>query len=475
MALGATPEAEIAARVAVDAEIAVLAAALSNVENFHDVSDLITVEDFSHPAHAAIYEAMQACDAEGRTLDILTVSDAMRRLGTLERYAGSDLLDAILGAAGSTIGNTVAHAEMISDRALRRRVLSSARDIATEASAAESTGAGSLSFAEQSVFSIIRAGGQSNLRTIAEALPETLAQLANASPDVLLGQSTGFAELDSLTAGLQGGQLMILAGRPGMGKSALAVGMARHVAETSGDMVVILNYEMSSSELLIRMLASSLGIDVLDLRRGQLTPEAERDLASHAQRLAALPILIDDNPPATIAGVRSSMRRVARRGPLALIVVDYLQLLSGESNGRGEANRTQEVSTISRGMKVMSRELDVPVMALSQLSRALESRPDRRPRLSDLRESGSLEQDADMVLFVYRDGAYYPEADPTAAELILAKQRSGPSGVTVHAVWEPQCARFSDPGPSQAGAGHQSRGSRPAPRNFNGGSDSLAF
>jgi replicative DNA helicase len=244
-----------------------------------------------------------------------------------------------------------------------------------------------------------------------------------------------------------------------MGKSALAVQIARHVAETSGGYVPLLSYEMSSTEILMRMLSTSLGYDLLRLRNGDIPSGMERDMAVAAQKMAELTMFIDDNPPETIGGVRSAMRRLARRGPISAIVIDYLQLMSGESRHASE-NRTQEVSEISRGLKRLATELNVPVIALSQLNRQLEQRPNKRPSLSDLRESGSLEQDANAVLFLYREHVYNAAADAGAAELIIAKQRNGPLG-TVRLRFDGSCARLTEDSSQQGfGSGY----TPPAPR-----------
>jgi replicative DNA helicase len=302
---------------------------------------------------------------------------------------------------------------------------------------------------------------------MAQAVPKMLEALARARTTVLSGQSTGFEGLDRLTGGLQGGQLVILAARPAMGKSALGVQIARHIAETSGGYVPLLSYEMGNSEITTRMLSTALGYDLLKLRSGDIPAGMERDTAIAAQKMAELSMLIDDNPPETIGGVRSAMRRLARRGPVSAVVIDYLQLMSGESRQSSE-NRTQEVSEISRGLKRLATELNVPVIALSQLNRQLEQRPNKRPSLSDLRESGSLEQDANAVLFLYREHVHNAAADPSAAELIIAKQRNGPLG-TVRLRFDGTCAKFSED--SSTGSYHTtaSNGSSYTPPSNGGG------
>ena len=245
-----------------------------------------------------------------------------------------------------------------------------------------------------------------------------------------------------MTGGLQAGQLITVAARPAMGKSAFALSLARHIAESTGLLVPFLSYEMSRSELSMRMLSTALKYDLLRLRQGDMPTDMERDLAVAAEKMALLPVLIDDNPPETIGGVRSAMRRLARRGQVGAVVIDYLQLMSGDGRHSDE-NRTQEVSAISRGLKRLADELECPVIACSQLNRQLENRPNKRPQLSDLRESGSIEQDSSVVLMLYREVVYNAAADPTLAELIIAKQRNGPIGV-IHLEFASECALFTD-------------------------------
>jgi replicative DNA helicase len=289
------------------------------------------------------------------------------------------------------------------------------------------------------------------MTTMPQAVANTMKELAKVRTKILLGHSTGLRDLDKITGGLQPGQLFIVAARPGVGKSAFALQIARHVAESTGLLVPFLSYEMSANELTMRMLAGALSYDLHRLRQGELMAGMERDLAVAGERLAGLQILIDDNPPVTIGGVRSLMRRLARRGEIGAIFIDYLQLMEGDGRSR-DPNRVQEIAQISRGLKRLATELQVPVVALSQLNRGLENRPNKRPMLSDLRESGSLEQDASIVAFLYRDHLYNPAADPGLAECIIAKQRNGPSG-TVMLGYTPACAKFettdrTDPGPS---------------------------
>lgn len=424
-----------------EAEASVITGLLTAPEVFLDVTAILDPDDFAVTQHQDIYQAALACDAAGRPIDVITVTDALRKAKRLSRVGGAEAVEAFAARSGEST-NIVAHAQIVADKAKLRRLFTAGRGIATSATAPSADAGDVLAEAESQIFSIGKERSRGSLLEMAQAVPKMLETLARARTSVLSGQSTGFAGLDRLTGGFQGGQLIILAARPAMGKSALAVQIARHIAETSGGYVPLLSYEMSSTEILMRMLSTSLGYDLLRLRNGDIPSGMERDMAVAAQKMAELTMFIDDNPPETIGGVRSAMRRLARRGPISAIVVDYLQLMSGETRHASE-NRTQEVSEISRGLKRLATELNVPVVALSQLNRQLEQRPNKRPGLSDLRESGSLEQDANAVLFLYREHVYNAAADAGAAELIIAKQRNGPLG-TVRLRFDGTCARFTE-------------------------------
>lgn len=425
------------------AEEALVAAVLSDPSGFDDVADLVRAEDFSVPVYRDIWEAIVSADAQGRPIDPVTIADELERAKRLARSGGLDGIREICERAADHPDHVEVYARLVADRALRRRVVNIGRGIVSYATREASDGADALAAAESAVLGVAMESRAEGPTPVAQAVPELLAELAKAREKLLLGHSTGLRDLDRLTGGVQGGQLIVIAARPGMGKSGLALQLARNIAEASGDMVAFVSYEMDTNELLVRALAAALGVPLGDLRRGTIPQEAEADLSRHAQRLASLPIVIDDRPPVTITGLRSSMRRLARRGPLAAIIVDYLQLMGGDRFVSSQ-NRTAEVSEISRGLKLLARELDVPVIALSQLNRQVEQRPNKRPMLADLRESGSIEQDADTVWMVYRDHVYNPESDPHAAELIVVKQRQGAQG-TVHLEFDGAMgARFRD-------------------------------
>lgn len=421
------------------AEEGILAAALTSPEIYYEIREKLRVEDFGVDSHRAIYTAMCNLEHAGRTIDCITVVDELRRNKALTRAGGAENVQRIasLGVDAAGIG---AWGDIVSEKGLLRRLVEAGRNMATGAQRSDADAAAELEAAEAAVFEIGAKHQTSNLISMPQAVASTMKELAKVRTQLLLGHSTGLRDLDRITGGLQPGQLFIVAARPGVGKSAFALQIARHVAESTGLLVPFLSYEMSSNELTMRLFATALSYDLHKLRQGELMEGMERDLAVAGERIAALPIMIDDNPPTSIGAVRSALRRLARRGEIGAIFIDYLQLMDGDGRGR-DNNRVQEIAQISRGLKRLASELQVPIVALSQLNRGLENRPNKRPMLSDLRESGSLEQDASVVAFLYRDSLYNPVSDPTLAECIIAKQRNGPSG-TVYFTYTPACAKF---------------------------------
>jgi replicative DNA helicase len=444
----------------VTAEHAVIAALLATPASFDEVTEHLAAEDFLDPACAAVYRAVLAVDAAGRPIDQITIADEMRRAKSLARIGGVERL-AELATAGGEIANLAAHVDIIAEKARLRRVIDAGRAMVGAATAPDAVGTAVTDYAETLVFDLTRDKGRSSLTPLSRAVPPVLAEIAAGRDQVVLGHSTGLEDLDALTGGLQPGQLWIVAARPGVGKSALALQMARHVAESTGAQVPFLSYEMSVPELALRLLASSLGFGMRDLRTGNIPEGMDRDIVRAGEHLASIPLLIDDNPPSTISGVRAQMRRLARRNSVGAIFVDYLQLM--ESGRRRDANRNDEVSDITRGLKKLAAELQVPIVALSQLNRNVELRGGaKRPQLSDLRDSGAVEQDANVVLFVYRESTVNPHGDPTMSELIVGKQRSGPTGV-VYTEFDSECTRFrtTTRRPMGGSGGGMARGSNP--------------
>jgi replicative DNA helicase len=424
-----------------EAEVSVISALLTTPELFLDITAVLSAEDFAIVAHQDIYRAAVQCDATGQPVDAITVADALKRVKRLNKVGGQKALDAFVNNTSEVI-NILAHANIVLDKSKLRRLLAAGKNIATAATSPDAVATVVLESAEEQIFELGRERTHSSMLEMAQAVPQMLDSLAKARACSLVGHSSGIEGLDKLTGGFQGGQLIILAARPAMGKSALGVQIARHIAETTGTYVPLLSYEMSVTEITTRMLATATGYDLLKLKSGSIPENMSHNMAQAAQKMAELTMLIDDNPPSTIGGVRSAMRRLARRGEVGAIVIDYLQLMSGENKFYSE-NRNQEVSEISRGLKRLATELNVPIIALSQLNRQLEQRQEKRPGLSDLRESGSLEQDANAVLFLFREHVYNTTVPADRAELIVAKQRNGPLG-TIHLSFNGACAKFTE-------------------------------
>jgi replicative DNA helicase len=438
------------------AERSVIAGLLTSPESYLDVSQILSIEDFGLVAMANIYRAIQACDNVGKPFDQVTVGDELKRARQLTSVGGHEKL-AELVATAVMVDNVLAHAEVVLEKARLRRLIFAGRTISSDGMAPEAIGAEVLEKAEKSIFELSKSKSASTLQTMGQAVPLMMHELSEIRDSTaLLGMPTGLGRLDAMTAGLQGGQLIILAARPGVGKSALALQMARYMAEVTGKTVVFNSFEMSNSELMFRMLSNALDYDGHRLRKGDVPEGLQRDLSIAAAKMSSVPLMIDDNPPVSITSMRSAMRRVAARQPLGAIFIDYLQLMQGDGRSR-DVNRTQEVGDISRGLKLLATELDVPIIALSQLNRSVESRINKRPMLSDLRESGSLEQDANLVLFLYRESLYSPMAPSEDGELIVAKQRSGPVG-SIGLRITAQSSRISDVEMNDQGRGYQNNG-----------------
>jgi replicative DNA helicase len=424
------------------AERAVAAALLVDAAAFDEMRDLLTPEDFADPLSREVVAAAIACEAAGTAIDEITVANEMRRRKVLAKVGGTEALNGLIEEATHITDHVNAHALIVAEKSRLRATIHAAREMAGAAMAPDAVWADVKELTEQAIGNLSREHGQTSLLPLSRTIPPVLKQIADGRSQMLLGHSTGYPELDRLTAGLQPGQLVVVAARPGMGKSAFALQLAQHVAETSGLCVPFFSYEMSNDELTTRMLASTVGYDLLKLRMGDLPPGLDRTLAEAGAKLTEIPVMLDDNPPVSITGLRSAIRRLARRTQLGMVVVDYIQLMEGERRSR-DFNRTTEVSEISRGLKRLASELGVPIVALSQLNRSLETRTSKRPMLSDLRESGSIEQDASIVMFLYRDSRYNSLADPTEAEVIIAKQRNGPSGLAIPVIFEGELgARF---------------------------------
>ncbi len=415
-----------------EAERSVLGAILLHNEAFNLAAEVIDAHDFYRDAHRRIFDKMVKLSERGHAIDLVTLKEELARSGELEEVGGPAYIAALVdGVPRST--NVEHYARIIKEKSTLRSLIFSANKILETAYGAEEEADAILDQAEHAIFAIadrkVRDGFVS-IRDLAHASLETIEQL-HARRELVTGVPTGFVDLDEMTSGLQPSDLIIVAARPSMGKTSLVLNIAQHVGTRTNRSVGVFSLEMSKEQLFLRMLTAEARIDAQKMRRGYL---GERDWGRLSAAIGALSeakIFIDDTPSIGVLEMRAKCRRLAAEHGLDLVIVDYIQLM--QARGRFE-NRTLELASISRSLKALAKELGVPVIALSQLSRAPEARADHRPQLSDLRESGALEQDADVVIFIYREDMYRDRDEGAGdqdgvAELIIGKQRNGPTGV----------------------------------------------
>jgi replicative DNA helicase len=402
-----------------DAEQAVLGAVLLDNLSLGAVIEIIEAGDFYNDAHRKIFSAIIAMSDRNEPADLITLSDSLKDQKRLEQIGGtaylSELVDNVASAA-----NIAYYAKIIKEKAVKRSVIGAASKMLDAAYSPEKSTEEAINDAQQVILSLSMTGSKRHIQTAREIAKKTFAVIEERSKrgDSLTGLSTGLRKLDELTLGLQKGELLIIAARPGEGKTALAIGIARHTAQ-EGTPVFFYSAEMPSETLMIRMFSGATGIDSHQLRRGSLFGSSWGSLARAAESIGSIPLFIDDGSDLTPTELRATVRRLKREHGIGLLIVDYMQLM--KANGRYET-REREVAEISRTLKGIARELNIPVIGLSQLNRNIENRPDKRPLLSDLRESGAIEQDADVIAFIYRN-----KTDGTA-EINIAKHRNGPTG-----------------------------------------------
>ena len=413
----------------IDAEKSVLGAILVNNENYFKVMETLRPEDFYLDGHRVIYRQMVELIERSKAIDLITIQEELVRASQLESAGGITYLASLLDGIPHLV-NIDHYIEIIGEKSLMRQMINSANKIMAECFDQSEPAEEILDRAEQSLFNLSEKRLRSGFVSIKEMELSTtkLIEKLYTEREMITGVATGFRDLDRLTSGLQPADLIILAARPSMGKTALCLNIAQHVALHKGLPVGMFSLEMSKEQLLMRMLCAEARVDAHKVRTGYLAKDDFRKLIDSLGRTTQAPIFLDDSSTLTVMEMRSKCRRLKAEHGLSLIIVDYLQLMSGY--GRVE-NRTQEISGISRGLKALAKELAVPVIAVSQLSRAPEQRQgDHKPQLSDLRESGSIEQDADLVMFIYREEVYKPsEENAGLAELIISKQRNGPTGI----------------------------------------------
>lgn len=414
----------------IEAEQAVLGGVMLDNQAWDKICDTLVDEDFYRFDHRVIYRALQTLSSRNSPFDVLTVSEILKEHNELDKVGGEVYLFQLAKNTPSA-ANIVAYAKIVRERSVLRQLISSANDIAESAFNVNGRDTTELlDEAERKIFSIAeqssRGSGPLNVKEFLGKAVDRIDALSHSGKTVT-GLETGFSDLDELTSGLQEADLVIIAGRPSMGKTLMAMNIAEHAAIKFTKPVLVFSLEMPGESLVMRMISSLGRIDQHRLRTGQLEDQDWPRITSAVSMLSEAPLFIDDTPAISPAELRARARRLARdQGQLGLIVVDYLQLM--QVPGMSD-NRTLEVSEISRSLKALAKELHVPVIALSQLNRSLESRSDKRPVMSDLRESGSIEQDADLIAFIYRDEVYYEDSpDKGIAEIIIAKQRNGPIG-----------------------------------------------
>lgn len=427
----------------IDAEVSLLGSVLIEDEVITAIADKIHPEDFYDKRHGTIYAAMVKLYEKHKPVDLLTLSNTLKDTDELEDVGGSSYLTELTNAV-PTAAHAEHYADIVAEKAMRRKLIKASEDIVNlsfgdSASSVQEI----LEQAEKRLFAVSQQTTKQDLVSIEQILADGFDRLdeLHKNKGRLRGVRTGWKDLDNMTAGLQRSDLIILAARPAMGKTTLVGNLIQNVATHENQAVLFFSLEMSKDQLVDRMLASESGVDAWNIRTGNLTDDDFEKLGAAMGSLSEAPIYIDDTPGITVLEMRTKARREAQKHPLGLIVIDYLQLMSG-SRGGGDFNRVQEVSEISRGLKLIARELNVPVIALSQLSRSVESRSPQIPQLADLRESGSIEQDADIVAFLYREDYYNPETDRQhIADLILAKHRNGPTG-KIELYFHPEKLKF---------------------------------
>jgi replicative DNA helicase len=425
----------------VEAEESVLGSMLLSKDAIAEVLELVREDDFYRPAHRTVFRSILELYGHGDAVDAVTVAEELRRSGALADIGGAPFLHTLV-ASVPTAANAAYYARIVKEAGVLRRLIDVGTQIVQLGFETPQDTERAVDIAESLVYQVAQGRVSEDYQSLRDVLTGTLEAIERLHEDhrEITGVPTGFPDLDRLTSGLQPSNLIIVAARPAVGKSTLGLDVARHAAVKAGVPTVVFSLEMSKTELVQRLMCAECTVDMQRLRTGRMEESDWTRLTRSLGKLADAPLFIDDSPGTTMMEIRAKCRRLKQRHGLGLVVVDYLQLM--QPSKRFE-NRQQEVSEISRSLKLLAKELAVPVIAISQLSRQTESRSDRRPMLSDLRESGALEQDSDVVLFIYRDELYDPESPRKGeADLILAKHRNGPTD-TVTVTFQGQYSRFA--------------------------------
>jgi len=426
----------------IEAEQSVLGAMLLDREAIISASEIVRAEDFYKDTHKEIFEAMEELFEKGEPVDLITLEEQLKQRGTLEGVGGVEYLTDLSSSVPS-IANVHHYAKIIQEKSLLRKLIKVCDQVADKSYESKEDVSEIIDQAEKGIFDLSYRRSSRAFVPFKEVLISSFNKIEElySNKGKITGVPTGFIDIDNKTSGMQKSDLILVAARPSMGKTALALNITQYAALQAGASVAVFSLEMAKEQLVNRMICAEASIDSHKLRTGNLEEEDWPRLADAVARLSKAQIYIDDTPGITVPEMRSKARRLKLEKSLNLIVIDYLQLM--QSNKRSES-RQQEISEISRSLKALAREVDCPVLALSQLSRAPEMRSEHKPMLSDLRESGAIEQDADVVMFIYRDEYYHPDTEKkNIAEIIIAKQRNGPTG-TVELVWMDKHTKFVD-------------------------------
>lgn len=430
-----------------EAEQSLLGSILIDPSCMDDVAAIINSDDFYMPEHTQIFSAMQSMYLKSKNIDVVTLIEELVQSGTYDEAGGREYLR-LVAEAVPTAANAKDYAGIVRDKAILRQLIEAGEDITEAAYAGDDTAEALVEYAETKVFQIAEGRENKNFVHIRDALIQVYDRLTRLSqdPEALRGTPTGFTALDNVIVGMNDSDLVLIGARPGMGKTSFAMNIATEAAIKTKKTVCVFSLEMSAEQLANRMLSSEAQIDSYKMRSGTLSAEDWNAIAYASSRLSETDILIDDTPGITVTAMKSKLRRVKNLG---LVIVDYLQLMQGD---RRNDNRVQEVGDISRGLKLLAKELAIPVICCAQLSRGPENRPDKRPMLSDLRDSGAIEQDADVVMFLYRDEYYKDETvDQSVAEVIVAKNRHG-SLEKVKLGWIGRFTKFTNLAPEAQGS-----------------------
>lgn len=428
----------------IEAEQSVLGAILLENEALPKAIEILSPEDFYKGSHRKIFNTMIDLFEKNEPIDLITVTDDLKKKNELDAVGGVSYLSALVSQV-PTAANIKYHSKIVRERALLRLLIRSATEIVSKVYEDSLDADELMDYAEKAIFDISDKRIKTSFVTLKEVIKGSFEMIEHLydKKEAITGVPSGFRDMDELTSGFQPGDLVVIGGRPSMGKTALGLNIAQHVGLEMREPIAIFSLEMSKEQLALRMLCAEAMVDSNSVRKGFIKKEDWHKLTNAAGKLAEAPIFIDDSSSTTVLEMRAKTRRLKmEQGGLSLVIVDYLQLMRGRGNFE---RREQEISEISRSLKALAKELRVPVIALSQLNRGVESRHDKRPSLADLRESGAIEQDADVIIFLYRDEVYNKDnpANKGKAEVIIAKQRNGPTA-TVNLTFLSNCTRFTD-------------------------------